>query len=278
MHAKCSTIRRTQLCFSTTSSFKLILLEVRPFSTCASKCGSKAYRPTRILSTFLFSACSNLGDPLPAHALHVDFVKFGLEFDIYASTALVDMYGKLGLVHLARKQFDGWKPETAFIAGYAKHGESVGLVFRDAFEIYNLLDSNDMGATHRMANIEKHWVCRAGKLQEAHDLIRRMPMRPDSIVWGAMLGACCFHSNVELGRWDGVAKMRKIMRGSQITKTAGYSFMEEDNQVREFIVGGKSHPHSDQIYALLDDIHAKIELYTSTVDSITDDVWITVNL
>ena len=39
---------------------------------------------------------------------------------------------------------------------------------------------------------------RAGKIDEAHEIIQRMSMKPDSLVWGALLGACRRHGNVKL--------------------------------------------------------------------------------
>lgn len=39
---------------------------------------------------------------------------------------------------------------------------------------------------------------RAGKLIEAYDFIQRMPVAPDLFVWGALLGACKKHGDVDL--------------------------------------------------------------------------------
>ncbi|PHT28750.1 hypothetical protein CQW23_31649 [Capsicum baccatum] len=33
---------------------------------------------------------------------------------------------------------------------------------------------------------------------EAYDLLQSMPMRPDNVTWGTLLGACSLHGNVEL--------------------------------------------------------------------------------
>lgn len=147
----------------------------------------------------------------------------------------------------------------------------------------------------------EHYGCmvdllgRAGELQEAYDLIQTMPMKPDSIVWGTLLGACSFHGNVELaekaaeslfklepwnpgnyvilsniyaraGKWDGVAKLRKLMKGSNITKAAGYSLIEEGGKIHKFIVDDKSHPRSELIFAILDDVTAKMKLDVGTTD------------
>ena len=125
----------------------------------------------------------------------------------------------------------------------------------------------------------EHYGCmvdllgRTGELHKAYDLILSMPMKPDSVVWGTLLGACSFYGNVELaekaagslfdlepwnpgnyvilsniyakaGQWDGVAKLRKLMKGSQVTKAAGYSFIEEGGQIHKFIVEDRSHRRS----------------------------------
>lgn len=153
----------------------------------------------------------------------------------------------------------------------------------------------------------EHYGCmvdllgRAGKLQEAYDLIQNMPMRADSVIWGSLLGGCSFHCNVELGekaaeflfemepwnpgnyvilsniyaragRWDGVARLRKVMKGSQIRKAAGYSFIEEGGQLHKFIVEDKSHPRSNDIYALLHEITTKSKLYVYGIYIDSDDI------
>ncbi|KAL9392939.1 hypothetical protein Peur_012224 [Populus x canadensis] len=50
----------------------------------------------------------------------------------------------------------------------------------------------------------EHYACmvdllgRAGKLNEAMNLIENMPVEADAIVWGALLGACRTHKNLDL--------------------------------------------------------------------------------
>ncbi|KAJ7961753.1 Pentatricopeptide repeat-containing protein [Quillaja saponaria] len=62
------------------------------------------------------------------------------------------------------------------------------------------------------------------------------------------------------GQWDGVAKLRKLMKGGNITKAAGYSFIEEGGQLHKFIVEDKSHPRRAEIFALLTGIYTIIKL------------------
>lgn len=106
---------------------------------------------------------------------------------------------------------------------------------------------------------------RAGQLNEAYIFIKNMPLEPDSRVWGALLGACRIHSNIQLGefaaehlfqlepenaghyvllsniyaavsRWDGMEKVRRMMRSRKLKKTPGYSSIEVNYKSHVFIV------------------------------------------
>ena len=51
----------------------------------------------------------------------------------------------------------------------------------------------------------EHYACmvdllsRSGRLEEAYELLQSMPVEPHAGAWGALLGACKLHCNVELG-------------------------------------------------------------------------------
>ena len=142
----------------------------------------------------------------------------------------------------------------------------------------------------------EHYGCmvdllgRAGELYEAYDLIQSMPMKPDNVIWGTLLGACSFHSNVKLaeiaaeslfelepwnpgnyvilsniyataGKWDKMASLRKKMKGSHITKAAGYSFIEEGGKIHKFIVEDRSHPKSHEVYALVHEVSHEMKFH-----------------
>ncbi|GFP99072.1 pentatricopeptide repeat-containing protein at1g62260 mitochondrial [Phtheirospermum japonicum] len=51
-------------------------------------------------------------------------------------------------------------------------------------------------------------VGRCGRVEEAMDIIGRMPVEPDKAVWGALLSACRVHDNAELARVAAEALMR----------------------------------------------------------------------
>ena len=72
---------------------------------------------------------------------HTHFVKSGFEFDVFALTALVDMYAKLGMLVFAHQVFDEiavrdiptW---NALIAGYTR--SSRNLLLNTIFGMFSL--------------------------------------------------------------------------------------------------------------------------------------------
>jgi len=109
---------------------------------------------------------------------------------------------------------------------------------------------------------------RAEMFEEAKKVVDEMPMDPDAGVLGALLGACKIHGNVDLGeqigyrvieldpnnsgryillanlyasvgRWDDVANVRRLMNDRGVNKEPGWSMIELDGAVNEFIAGGE---------------------------------------
>ncbi|PRQ22512.1 putative DYW domain-containing protein [Rosa chinensis] len=102
----------------------------------------------------------------------------------------------------------------------------------------------------------EHYSCmvdllgRCGLLHDAYELIKRMPMEPNSGVWGALFGACRVHGNIELGKevaerlfalepsdsrnyimlsnvysaaglWRDASKVRALMKEKDLARTPG---------------------------------------------------------
>lgn len=132
----------------------------------------------------------------------------------------------------------------------------------------------------------KNYACmvdllgRAGLLDEARDFIEKMPLKPAADLWGSLLGSCRVHCNVKLaetvaehllelkpdnagyyvllsniyateGRWADVERVRTLMKARGLQKQPGCSWIEVGNSIHEFVVGDKSHPQSEKIYATL---------------------------
>ncbi|RAL52259.1 hypothetical protein DM860_016108 [Cuscuta australis] len=133
----------------------------------------------------------------------------------------------------------------------------------------------------------QHYTCmvdllgHCGRLDEAYGLITQMKVAPDSGVWGALLNSCKIHGDVKLaelaleklvelepndagnyvilsniyaqaGRWEGVAKLRKLMTDKGLKKSMACSWIEVKSKVHAFLSGDTSHPLSNEIYAELE--------------------------
>jgi pentatricopeptide repeat protein len=66
---------------------------------------------------------------------------------------------------------------------------------------------SNMTIQHGIKPNVTHYGCmvdllsRAGQLKEALEVILNMPIKPNSIVWGSLLGACRVHKNVQLKKY-----------------------------------------------------------------------------
>jgi pentatricopeptide repeat protein len=129
---------------------------------------------------------------------------------------------------------------------------------------------------------------RAGKLHEARDFIKKMPLEPTARIWGSLLAAYKIYGNIVMGqdvaenlfnlepenarnyvllsniyaaagRWDDVVKVRTMMKYKGLKKTLGCSFIDVDNTVHTFLVGDRSHPQSEEIYATMEILVRKME-------------------
>eukprot|EP00250_Pteridium_aquilinum_P010654 c19540_g1_i1 orf=3-1400(+) len=169
-----------------------------------------------------------------------------------------------------------------------------------------------MREEHGVAPMQEHVNCmvdllgRAGSLTEAEDLLWTMPFRPDTEAWRSLLTHCRTHSDVDLGRQcygsvvamdnkdsAGYVLMSNIYAGAGMQEDAeqveelrllanaikkpGKAFIEVHNKVHDFMVGDKSHPKSDIIYAKLRSLRDAIKgrglLPSSLDESKEDSLW-----
>jgi pentatricopeptide repeat protein len=128
----------------------------------------------------------------------------------------------------------------------------------------------------------EHYGCiidllgRAGKLDQAIELIHQMECEPDAVTWRTLLGACRVHQNVDLAihaakqilkldpedagtyillsniyansqRWDDVTEVRRTMKARGIRKEPGCSWIEVSKKIHAFILGDNLHPQIDEI-------------------------------
>ncbi|XP_068643379.1 pentatricopeptide repeat-containing protein At4g21065-like [Aristolochia californica] len=300
---------------------------------------SLGVKPNQYALASTLIACANLGALELGKKIHsmLEEAEYGL--DLFVGSALIDMYTKCGMVEDARRVFEKIPEKnvvvfSAMIVGLAMNGrglEALG-VFRDmilggilpnditfvgvlcACCHIGLVDKgwyyfNVMTKDYSMVPKLQHYACmvdllgRAGHLGEAYRFIMSMPIEPDVVVWGALLGACKIHKKVELGKFvahqileidprhsgslvflskvyasggdlGGVRKVQQKMRILGIKKTPGNSWIEVKDVVYQFFAGDTSHPQSDRIYAKLDELAKLLEVegYSPDTHSVVCDV------
>ncbi|PUZ41709.1 hypothetical protein GQ55_9G526300 [Panicum hallii var. hallii] len=247
--------------------------------------------PSSATIASILPAFANVTDVKRGKEVHAYAVVTGVEQNLTVSSALVDMYAKCGLVLKAHRLFDKmaerssvtWNSMIFGLANYGHCQEAIGLFDRmlcdgarpdhltftavlTACSYCGMVELGEglyraMKEEHGIEPRLEHYACmvhllgRAGKVAEAYDFIRAMPLEPDCFVWGALLGACRSHGNVKLaelaasrlrtvepanaancllfsdalasaGRQDDVVKMKRLAKRRRIKKLDGCSWLE----------------------------------------------------
>ena len=191
-----------------------------------------------------FGACAKLQDLALGRIIHGQVEAMGLQLNVTLGTSLVDMYSKCGAIEMAMEVFSrmpvksvaswncminglamngggsaaiglfkemqasGLGPNSATFLGVL-HACSHGGLVNEALEYFSC-----MRELYGIETNVKHYGCmvdlygRAGKLEKAVDVIRTMPMKPDIVIWGALLGGCKKHDNAKLGELVGAQIMK----------------------------------------------------------------------
>lgn len=276
-------------------------------------------KPDSVTVFHLIAACGKVGGLEVGRWIDDYAIAKGLKKDLMVCNALLDMYAKCGSMEHAQSVFLAMDETnvvswTALISGFALNGRSrealdhfarmlesgvepnhvtflavlqacthAGLLEK-GWEIFNMMTNK-----YRMNPGLDHYACvadlfgRRGKLKEALDFIREMPVTPDAGIWGALLSACKIHHNLEIGEhaarhlfrlepqtaapyvemaniyalakeWDGVAAMRMEMKAKQVAKSPGQSVVHIDGKCYSFTVENRFHPNSCRVFETLDNL------------------------
>ncbi|KAM1156483.1 hypothetical protein ACFX2B_026981 [Malus domestica] len=267
----------------------------------------------------VLSACSQIGDLVIGRKTHNYICNSNIAPSVTLFNSLMDMYAKCGAVEIAmdifilipEKNVVSWNIIIGALALHGRGSESIGIfeqmqagrIWPDEITFIGLLSAcshsglldlgrhyfEKMKSTYRISPEIEHYACmvdllgRAGLLEEAMRLVRGMPMKPDVVIWGALLGACRIHGNVDLGklilkqllelelhgsglyvllanifgeahRWEDVKNIRKLIKDGGSIKSRAVSSIEIDGRVYEFMVDDKRHETSSSIYSMLDQL------------------------
>ncbi|KAK0597942.1 hypothetical protein LWI29_030064 [Acer saccharum] len=266
----------------------------------------EGFIPNQFTFSSVLRSCSGLCFLEYGQQVHGLICKVGLDSDKCIESALVDMYAKCGSISEAEKVFEkiinpdtvSW---TAMISSYAQHGlsenalqlfsrmEQLGIK-ANAVTLLCVLSACSHGGLvekglHYFQVMEEnyglvpeteHYACivdlfgRVGRLDDAMEFIRKMPIEPSEIVWQTLLGACRVHGNIELGKIaarkvlsirpdsatyvllsntyiesgsleDGHT-LREVMKEQGFRKEPGCSWISVNGRVHKFYAGNQNHP------------------------------------
>ncbi|KAL5997480.1 hypothetical protein ACLOJK_008410 [Asimina triloba] len=282
--------------------------------------------PNEFTLVSVLAACANLVALEQGRWIHVYIEKARIKMNEQLLSGLIDMYAKCGEIALAFKVFRDknnlrrivW-PWNAMISGFAMHGQSkeainlfeemkIANVLPDKITFVALLNAcshgrlvdagwlyfKSMSSVYGIVPGLEHYGCmvdllgRAGLLNKAEDIVHSMPMPPDMVIWGALLGACRIHRDVERGerigkyirdlepshmgchvllanmysqsgRFDDAKVIRERIETSSTKKTPGCSSIELNGMFHQFLVGDRTHPQTKQIYSFLDEMTIKLK-------------------
>ncbi|KAK4405668.1 Pentatricopeptide repeat-containing protein, mitochondrial [Sesamum angolense] len=251
---------------------------------------AEGIKPNEITMVSVLSAISGLGTLKEGRWAHEYIINNSIPINDNLSAAIIDMYAKCGSINLAldvfhqiREKTTDVSPWNAIICGLAMHGHAeVSLkIFSDlqnrninlnSITFIGVLSAcchaglveageahfKSMKIIYSLEPNIKHYGCmvdllgRAGRLKEAEELIKRMPMKADVVIWGTLLAACKMHGNTDIGeraaenlakvepshgpsrvllsniyadvgRWDDAFSVRSAMRREKLSRSPGYS-------------------------------------------------------
>ncbi|XP_015570528.1 pentatricopeptide repeat-containing protein At3g05340 [Ricinus communis] len=248
--------------------------------------------------------------------IHSLVIKRSLGSNPFVGNGLINMYSKCGELQESIKVFNGLTCRNSvswnsMIAAFARHGDGFralrlyeemiqeGAVPTDltflsllhACSHVGLVDKGmkflkSMTKVYGISPRAEHYACvvdmlgRAGLLNEAKSLIERLSIKPDVLIWQALLGACSIRGDTEIGkyaaeqllllepkkpapyvllaniysskgRWDERARTIKRMKEMGVAKETGISWIEIEKKVHSFVVEDKKHPQAEIIYGVL---------------------------
>ncbi|KAJ8771640.1 hypothetical protein K2173_026817 [Erythroxylum novogranatense] len=209
---------------------------------------AEGFQPDEVTVVSVLSACAQLGLLDFGTYIHQLIYNKRMKMNQFVTNALVDMYAKCGDLKNARlifeiipnKNISCW---NTIISGLAVHGqcEEALKFFRrmeesnvkpDEITFLSVLSACAHGgfanegletlfkmAKYGLTASIKHYGCvvdllgRAGRLQDAYNLTKQMPIRPNDAVWGALLGACRIH----MDRGDLVERVREEVSAADLS-------------------------------------------------------------
>ncbi|KAL7591688.1 hypothetical protein Lser_V15G32474 [Lactuca serriola] len=246
--------------------------------------------PNQSSFTSALNSCCEMEDSNKGNVINGAAIKLGLESDMFVGNSLIVFYTKHGNIQnglsvfkqIHEKNIVSW---NSMIVGCAQNGYGMwGLILFNQMIREGMLNEADditftglLSACSHSGMLEKgqnifnyllkykfkkvkleHYACmvdilgRSGRLHEAEELIKNMPMEPNKSIWLSLLSGCKMHSNLKMaervtqtifnmdqdcsaaytllsnlyafsGRWNDVLRIRELMKSKGVIKEPGQS-------------------------------------------------------
>ncbi|XP_047340220.1 pentatricopeptide repeat-containing protein DOT4, chloroplastic-like [Impatiens glandulifera] len=249
-------------------------------------------KPNEVTLVNLLQACSSMEVDEIMESIHAHIVKVGFSSNEFLTAALIDCYCKFGRIKQGKCVFDEINVKdlvcwSSMINGYGMNGygdetievfvkmldcgikpnEIVFISVLSACSHCGLENEGwkwfySMKEIYDISPKLSHYACmvdllsRRGKVKQALEFVKNMPIKPDKRIWGALLAGCrSIHVSIDIaelvvdeltrldpentgayvvlsnlyaekGRWDDVERLRKSIDERKLTKELGYSLIE----------------------------------------------------
>lgn len=255
--------------------------------------GHERVKPDKITTTSVLSVCTHMGSLglLAGKSVHGFMMKNGWDLSVVSGTVLVSMYAKCGCLKFASHVFALMQERnviswTSLICGFAQHGYSeVALAIFEKMQLAGIkpneltftgvlsacvhaglvTEGHEYFKMIQRCGLEpriQHYGCvvdllgKAGKLEEAYEIIKSMKLEPNIVVWGSFLSACKEHGQFEMAervigqvlrvvrpendggmytlisdlyvlrqKWEEAERLRQLMIDANVRKARGSSFV-----------------------------------------------------
>ncbi|CAM0950064.1 unnamed protein product [Alopecurus aequalis] len=254
-------------------------------------------------------------------------------YNIFIHNALIDMYSKCGAMATATVVFE-CMPERDFISwnsmvtGFSHNGQG-----KQSLAVFKRMLETEVQPTHVtflavltacshaglisdgrriLESMQYHGVepraehyasfidalGRNRQLEEASEFIKGLSSRigpGTSGSWGALLGACRVHGNIEIaekvaeslfqlepgnsgryvmlsniyaaaGQWDDARRVRTLMKGKGLRKDQACSWIEVRSAKHMFVADDTSHREANEIYEMLDKLFDHMHIVVDPVE------------
>nr|AKH05207.1 chlororespiratory reduction 2 [Geranium maderense] len=272
--------------------------------------------PNSVTMVSVLQACGALAALEQGKLVHAYILRKGLDSILPVMNSLVAMYGRCGKLEQGQRVFDQMKERdvvawNSLISMYGIHGfgSKAIRVFEDMIDsgvspspisFVSVLGAcshaghveegkilfSSMAKEHGIYPTAEHYACmvdllgRANRLDEAAKIVQEMRIEPGPLVWGALLGSCRIHCNVDLAErasrrlfeleptnagnyvlladiyaranmWREVNRVKKFLKARALQKVPGRSWIEVKRKIHSFMSVDEFNPHKEQLHALL---------------------------